>query len=80
MLTRFSVTLRGRRNTTESGEGGLAVRLAEQVKRVAVRIRAALILLRRPGSHRLPGGRRQTSTDAILPIFLESSNPSLLGW
>ena len=50
MRTPFLVTLRGRRNTIESVESGLAVHLAEQVKRVAARPSAAQIQRRlRPG-------------------------------
>jgi tetratricopeptide (TPR) repeat protein len=45
MPTRFSVTLRRRRNTIENVESGLAVHLAGRVKQVAVRINTS------PASH-----------------------------
>ena len=40
MRTRYLATLRGRRSTTESAEGGLAVHPAGQVKRVAALLKA----------------------------------------
>ena len=81
MRTPFLVTLSGGRNTIENVESGLAVHLAEQAKRVAVRLRTDLILRLRLG--RRAGGRRQgiqNPTETILPVFLEASYMELLGW
>jgi len=78
MRTPFLVTLSGGRNTIEKLESGLAVHLAEQVERVAVRLRTDLILRLRLRLGRRPG--IQNPTETILPIFLEASYRELLGW